>query len=76
MGFSHDGLMALILVYEQPLLFSRAPGETWTEAVAREPIKLPPHKLPQAEAACFSTDDRTIYVASEKTTQLLRYDQP
>lgn len=75
MGFSHDGTMALVLVYEQPLIFPRAPGETWAEALAREPIKLAPHQLPQAEAACFSTDDRMIYVASEKTTNLLRYDR-
>lgn len=75
MGFSHDGTMALVLVYEQPLIFRRAPGETWAEALAREPAKLAPHQLPQAEAACFSTDDRMIYVASEKTMDLLRYDR-
>ena len=76
MVFSHDGKTALVLVYEQPLLFARAAGESWADALAREPVKLAPHKLPQAEAACFSTDDRSIYVASEKTTDLLRYDQP
>lgn len=75
MDFSHDGTTALVLVYEQPLLFPRRANESWVDALAREPIKLAPHQLPQAEAACFSTDDRSIYVASEKTTDLLRYDQ-
>lgn len=76
MDFSHDGKNALVLVYAEPLLFPRAEGESWAEALAREPVKLAPHKLPQAEAACFSTDDRSIYVASEKTPDLLRYDRP
>lgn len=76
MGFSHDGTLALVLVYEQPLLFPRAAGESWAEALAREPVKLTPHQLPQAEAACFSPDDRTIFIGSEKTTKFLRYDRP
>lgn len=75
MDFSHDGTLALVLVYEQPLLFPRAAGETWAEALAREPVKLAPHQFPQAEAACFTADDRAILVASEKTMQLLRYDR-
>ena len=75
MDFSHDGTLALVLVYEQPLLFPRAAGESWAEALAREPVKLAPHELPQAEGACFSADDRSIFVASEKTMLLLRYDR-
>lgn len=75
MDFSHDGTLALVLCYEQPLLFPRAAGETWAEALAREPVKLAPHQFPQAEAACFTADDRAILVASEKTMQLLRYDR-
>jgi hypothetical protein len=75
MDFSHDGTLALVLIYEQPLLFPRAPGETWADALARTPIQLTPHQLPQAEAACFSPDDRAIFIGSEKTMQLLRYDR-
>jgi hypothetical protein len=76
MDFSHDGTQALVLVYAQPLLFPRAAGESWAAALGRDPVKLAPHLLPQAEAACFSPDDRAIFVGSEKTTQLLRYQQP
>lgn len=75
MDFSHDGTMAVVLVYGQPLLFPHAAGETWAEALAREPVKLTPHQFPQAEAACFTADDRAILVGSEKTMQLLRYDR-
>lgn len=75
LDFSPDGTLALVLVYQQPLLYPRAPGETWAAALAREPVKLTPPDLPQAEAACFSTDGRSIYVASERTKVLLRYDR-
>jgi hypothetical protein len=75
MDFSHDGTLALVLVYEAPLLFPRAPGESWAEALSHEPVRLAPHELPQAEGACFSADDRAIFVASEKTMVLLRYDR-
>ena len=64
-----------MLVYQQPLLYPRAPGETWAAALAREPVKLTPPDLPQAEAACFSTDGHSISVASERTKVLLRYDR-
>jgi hypothetical protein len=75
MDFSADGTLALVLVYAQPLLFPRAPGETWAEALARKPVPLTPHQLPQAEAACFTADARAVLVASERTMQLLRYDR-
>lgn len=75
LDFSPDGTLALVLVYHQPLLYPRHPGESWAEALAREPVKLTPHDLPQAEAACFSPDGRALYIASEKTMQLLRYDR-
>jgi hypothetical protein len=75
LDFSPDGTLALVLVYQQPLLYPRAPGETWAAALAREPVKLTPPDLPQAEAACFSTDGRSISVASERTKVLLRYDR-
>jgi hypothetical protein len=75
MDFSHDGTLALVLVYREPLLFPRAAGETWAEALAREPVTLPPHGLPQAEAACFTPDDRAILVCSEQVMILLRYDR-
>jgi hypothetical protein len=75
MDFSHDGTLALVLVYERPLLFPRAPAETWADALSHEPIRLPPHQLPQAEGACFSADDRSIFVVSEKVMDLLRYDR-
>jgi hypothetical protein len=75
MDFSADGKLALVLTYGDLLLFPRQAGEPWAEALAREPIKLPPPVLPQAEGACFTRDGRAIFVCSEKTGRLLRYDR-
>ena len=75
MDFSPDGTLAFVLTYGEPLLFRRGSGESWAEALAREPVKLGPFELPQAEGACFSRDGRSLFICSEKTTRLLRYDR-
>lgn len=73
MDFAPDGRAALVLTYGDVLLFPRAPGENWAEALARPPRRLPAHRLPQAEAACFTADGRAILACSELTARLLRY---
>lgn len=74
MDFSADGSAAVVLTYGYVLLFPRKEGESWAATLAREPVILPPHNLTQAEAICFSADGRGVYVASEKTRNLLRYE--
>lgn len=75
MDFSADGSAALVLTYGDLLLFPRLPGESWADALAKPPVVLAPHKLPQAEGACFSADARAIFVVSEEMMTLLRYDR-
>jgi len=75
MDFAPDGSGALVLSYGNLMYFPRTPGETWAAALAREPELLAPHDLPQAEAAAFSADGRSIYLCSEETARLLRYDR-
>lgn len=75
MDFAPDGTGALVLSYGTLMYFPRATGETWAAALAREPVALAPHDLPQAEAAAFSADGRSIFVCSEETPRLLRYDR-
>lgn len=75
MDFCPDGSAALVLTYGGVFIFPRTAGTAWTEPLAAEPVTLPAFSLPQAEAACFSADGSQIYVASEKRTQLLRYDR-
>ncbi|MES2696712.1 MAG: hypothetical protein V4773_24805 [Verrucomicrobiota bacterium] len=75
MDFAADGSAAVVLTYGDTLLFPRKGKEPWAETLAREPIALSQHGLPQAEGACFSKDGSAIYVASEIMTTLLRYDR-
>lgn len=74
LDFSSDGRRALVLTYGGTYLFARAPGESWATALAREPQPAAGHHLPQAEAACFDPAGRVIFVASEQSRRLLRYD--
>jgi hypothetical protein len=76
MDFSADGRFAVVLTYGSLLLFPRQDRESWPAALQRPPQRLPYHGLVQAEAACFSADSRTIYVASEGEQPLVRYDLP
>jgi hypothetical protein len=75
MDFAPDGSAAVVLTYGDTLFFPRAAHESWAEALAKAPVVLVPHALPQAEAACFSADGRAIFVTSEESPRLLRYDR-
>jgi hypothetical protein len=70
-----DGRTAVVLTYAGPVVFARAGNETWTDAFKREPTRLLFHGLPQAEGVCFSSDARSIYVVSETTPAMVRYDR-
>lgn len=75
MDFSSDGRLALVLTYGAPVVFVREGKEPWAETFKREPIRLLFHGLPQAEGACFTPDGRSIYVVSETTPAMVRYDR-
>ena len=75
LDFSPDEATAALLTYGDVWLFHRDAGQTWTEAFASEPQRLPPHGLMQAEAICFSRDGHALYVGTEgRRAPLLRYD--
>lgn len=65
LALSPDGRMAAVLSYVSVFLFPRNAGESWAEAMARNPVVLPRHGLPQAEALAFSRDGRSLSVVSE-----------
>ncbi|MBM3851903.1 MAG: hypothetical protein FJ399_01965 [Verrucomicrobia bacterium] len=75
MDFAPDGSAAVVLTSGDLLLFPRQGGEPWSAALARPPVRLPPHQLPQAEAVCFAPDGKSIFVASETIRTLLRYER-
>jgi hypothetical protein len=64
-----------VVTYGDVAWFERRPGESWADALARDPVVLGAHLLPQAEAVCFSRDGAHIFVASEAVRALLRYDR-
>jgi hypothetical protein len=71
---SPDQRTAVVLTYGEVYIYNRAPGETWGEALAREPIQLAAHNLPQAEGVCFTSDNQTVIISTEGTpAPLLRY---
>jgi hypothetical protein len=75
MDFTADGSAAIVLTYGDVAWFERRSGESWADALGREPAILAAHLLPQAEAICFSRDGAHIFVASELARALVRYDR-
>ena len=73
MDFAPDGSGAVVLTYGDTLYFPRQAGESWAAALARPPVVLDGHGLPQAEAVAFTADGRGILVCSERRPTLLRY---
>jgi len=74
MNFLPDGSGVLVLTYGGLYLFPRAPGEPWATALTHEPRLLPGFLLPQAESIAVTPDGSEIYLCSERTPQLLRYE--
>ena len=74
-AITSDGRTAVVLTYAGPVIFARTGKESWPEAFKREPTRLLFHGLPQAEGICFSSDGRSIYVVSESTQAMVRYDR-
>jgi hypothetical protein len=75
MNFLPDGSGALVLTYGGLYLFPRKPGESWAVVLAHEPRLLPAFQLPQAESIAVTPDSSAIYLCSERTPQLLRYER-
>lgn len=73
MNFLPDGSGAFVLTYGALYFFPRTAGESWAATLAKAPQVLPQFSLPQAEALAVTPDGAEIYLASEKTPQLLRY---
>lgn len=75
MDIAADGRTAVVLTYGEVLVFARTGNASWSAAFQQTPTRLLFHGMPQAEAAAFSADSRSIYVASEKSPTLIRYDR-
>ncbi len=65
LDLSADGSLAAVVTYVGVFVFPRAAKESWAEALARKPLVLPRHGLPQAESIAFSRDGKSLSVISE-----------
>lgn len=63
---SPNGRVLAVLNYHSVHLYVRSPGQSWEAALAAAPGRLAFPWLPQAEGIAFSTDGRSLLVASEQ----------
>ena len=75
MDFSRDGRHAVILTYDAVYLYRRDDGESWYQALNREPLGLSTRPLREAESLAFSADGRALFLTTEgKNPPLIRID--
>jgi hypothetical protein len=64
-SLSPDGRTLAVMSYRNLLLYPRAEGENWADAVARPPRVSVLPWLPQAEALGWAADGRSLYATGE-----------
>jgi hypothetical protein len=65
MDISADGRRMVVLNYLSARIYLRGRGESWRDALARPPVQAAFPWLTQAEAVSFSSDARSLWIASE-----------
>jgi hypothetical protein len=65
MDLSRNGLYLAMISYSRLFCFDRAPGEGWTEALARPPRSWPLPRRGGLEAMAIEADGRSVVVAPE-----------
>ena len=77
MDISPDGRLAAVITYRSLYLFRREDGESWPEAMQRQPTEIVGPPGLHDEAVSFSADGRSVFVASEgRPSPLFRLDLP
>ena len=77
MDISPDGRLAAVITYRSLYLFPREDGESWPEALQRQPVEIIGPPGFHDEAVGFSSDGRSVIVASEgRPSPLFRLDIP
>jgi hypothetical protein len=75
MDIDEDGHRAIVLTYRDVWLFKRRQQETWKQAFAHSPQRLPLPPLAQAEAIGFDRQGRSFLVSGERLpAPLLRFE--
>jgi hypothetical protein len=75
MDIDEAGRRAIVLTYRDLWIFPRAPGETWAQAFAKTPQRMPLPPIAQAEAIGFDRHGVSIHVSGERLpAPWLRFD--
>lgn len=71
---SGDNHSAAVLTYGNIYLYDRAVGERWSDALTREPKRIPVKGLRQTESLCFNENGATLLLSTEaKQPPVIRY---
>lgn len=71
MDISPDAARAVVLTYSDAYEYPRRDDESWAEAFARAPRRIPMPPRDQGESICYGADGRTLYLTSEGVSQPL-----
>ena len=75
MDMAADGSAVAVLTYADVYYYPRRQAETWTDALAREPLPLGMPLVPIAEAVAFDERGRSLFITAEgRHAPLLRFD--
>jgi len=75
LSIAPDGAAAVVLTYRDAYQFTRSEGESWADAFARAPQRIPVPPMPQKEALTFTRVGRTLFTTSEqRPAPLFRFD--
>jgi hypothetical protein len=66
MDVSSDGRRVILSTYGHAYEFQRIAEQNWADAFAGEPREVVLPERVQGESICYSTDDKTLYLTSEK----------
>jgi len=66
LDISPDGSLMAVLAYKNAFLYKRSANEHWSAVFQRSPLLITMPQLRQAEALCFDSQGRSLYVTSEK----------
>jgi len=66
LDISPDGSLMVVLAYKDAFLYKRPASEHWAAVLQKPPQLIVMPQLRQAEALCFNSQGRSLYVTSEK----------
>jgi hypothetical protein len=66
LDISPDGSLLVVLAYKNAFLYKRPANEPWSTVFQKPPLLIVMPQLRQAEALCFNSHGKSLFVTSEK----------